>query len=68
MGDLQALIEKNLGDLDAASGLYSEAVDVYTLVYGEGHPSTALAIHNTAALWHRCPPGPQINIPPGCFV
>lgn len=45
-----ALIQKNRGDFEAASALYSEAVDVYKLVYGENHPSTALAIHNTAAL------------------
>ena len=45
-----ALIQKNRGEMDAATVLYEEALDVYKLVYGDVHPSCAMAMHNTCLL------------------
>ena len=45
-----ALIQKNRGELDGAAVLYKEALDVYKLVYGDVHPSCAMAMHNTCLL------------------
>jgi hypothetical protein len=45
-----ALIQKNRGEMDAAAVLYEEALDVYKLVYGDVHPSCAMAMHNTCLL------------------
>jgi hypothetical protein len=45
-----ALIQKNRGEMDAAAVLYEEALDVYKLVYGDIHPSCAMAMHNTCLL------------------
>ena len=45
-----ALIQKNRGEMDAAAVLYKEALEVYKLVYGDVHPSCAMAMHNTCLL------------------
>ena len=45
-----ALIQKSRGELEAAALLYEEALEVYRLVYGAHHPSSAMAMHNTSLL------------------
>jgi len=43
-------IHKALGDFPAAGKAYQEAADIYILVYGESHRSTATALQNLVRL------------------